>query len=103
MYSDNGLETEQLYQETYQIKKVIKQLEKQLDKIARENHKRDKQFNDKENLINDIIINNNMQFNDEEDNKTNYHEMKFNRRNSTVAILMLKIKREIKSIINEIY
>ena len=102
MYSNNGLETEQLYHETYQIKKVIKQLEKQLDKITRENHKRDKQLNDKENLINDIIINNNMQFNDEEDNKTNYHEMKFNRPNTAVGILMLKIKREIKSTINEI-
>ena len=107
MYSNNCLETEKLYQETYQIKKLVKQLQRQLDKITKENHKKDRQLNAKENLINDIIIhNNNMQLNNEEDDKNNYNynflEIKFNKPNTAMGILIFKIKREIKTIINEI-
>ena len=60
MNSNSCLETEKLFQETYQIKKLIRQLQKQLDKITKENHKKDRQLNAKENLINDIIIQNNL-------------------------------------------
>ena len=107
MYSNNCLETEKLYQETYQIKKLVTQLQRQLDKITKENHKKDRQLNAKENLINDIIIhNNNMQLNNEEDDKNNYNynflEIKFNKPNTAMGILIFKIKREIKTIINEI-
>ena len=52
------LETEKLYQETYQIKKVIKQLEKELLFLSHENLIKDEQLNEKEQEINNIINNN---------------------------------------------
>ena len=111
MYSNSCLEAEKLYQETYQIKKVIKQLQKQLYKVSQENHKKDRQLNAKEKQINKIIINN-IELNNEDDeekknyfnflsNSTNFNEFKLNRSNSTVNILISKIKREIKNILNE--
>ena len=111
MYSNSCLEAEKLYQETYQIKKVIKQLQKQLYKVSQENHKKDRQLNAKEKQINKIIINN-IELNNEDDeeknnyfnflsNSTNFNEFKLNRNNSTVNILISKIKREIKNILNE--
>ena len=111
MYSNSCLEAEKLYQETYQIKKVIKQLQKQLYKVSQENHKKDRQLNAKEKQINKIIINN-IELNNEDDeeknnyfnflsNSTNFNEFKLNRSNSAVNILISKIKREIKNILNE--
>ena len=41
MHSNSCLETEKLYQETYQIKKLIKHLKKQLDRITKENTKKE--------------------------------------------------------------
>ena len=106
MHSNSCLETEKLYQETYQIKKLIKQLKKQLDKITKENNQKDQQLSAKENLINDIIVQNNLQLNNEEDTKNNNYnyniqEMKFNKPNSAMNILIFKIRREIKNTINE--
>ena len=46
------LETEKLYHETYQIKKVIKQLEKELFFLSHENLIKDEQLNEKEQEIN---------------------------------------------------
>ena len=111
MYSNSCLEAEKLYQETYQIKKVIKQLQKQLYKVSQENHKKDRQLNAKEKQINKIIINN-IELNNEDDeeknnyfnflsNSTNFNEFKLNRSNSAVNILISKIKLEIKNILNE--
>ena len=107
MNSNSCLETEKLFQETYQIKKLIRQLQKQLDKITKENHKKDRQLNAKENLINDIIIQNNLQYNEEDTKNNNFNysinNMKYNRPDSAVNILCFKIKREIRNTINEIY
>ena len=107
MRSNSCLETEKLYQETYQIKKLIKQLQNQLNKITKENHMKEEQLSAKENLINDIIVQNNIQLNNEEDNKNNnynynFHSIKFNKPNTAMNILIFKIKKEIKNTINEI-
>ena len=53
------LEKEKLYQETYQIRKMVKFLNKKLSQIKMENLKRDSQINKRQKKINDIIINNN--------------------------------------------
>ena len=54
-----NLETEKLYQETRQIKKLVKILTKELLTLRRENEEKDKQITIKEKQINDIIIKNN--------------------------------------------
>ena len=105
MQSNYCLETEQLYHETYQIKKVIKQLQKQLDKVSKENNKKERQLNAKENEINNIIYNN-LQL-DNEDNKNNsfynFDIFRLNDKpNNAMGILIFKIRREIKETINEI-
>ena len=110
MHSNFCLETEKLYQETYQIKKLIKQLKKQLEKISKENYKKERQLNAKENEINNIIINNDTQFDNDENNKSNTYNMGYyynnmninNRQNTAMNILMFKIRREIKGTLNEI-
>ena len=107
MNNNSCLETEKLFQETYQIKKLIKQLQKKLDKITKENMKKDRQLSAKENIINDIIYQNNLQFNNDEDTKNkNYNinnsNIKYNRPGSAMNILCFKIKKEIKKTINEI-
>ena len=107
MNNNSCLETEKLFQETYQIKKLIKQLQKKLDKITKENMKKDRQLSAKENIINDIIYQNNLQFNNDEDTKNNNYNInnsniKYNRPNSAMNILCFKIKKEIKKTINEI-
>ena len=81
-------------------------MKKQLDKITKENNQKEQQLNAKENLINDIIIQNNLQFNNEEDTKNNNYnyniqDMNFNKPNSAMNILIFKIRREIKNTINE--
>ena len=111
MYSNSCLEAEKLYQETYQIKKVIKNLQYQLYKVTKENRKKERQLSAKENEINKIIIKNNELNNEDEEDKNNYYnfisnnsninEIKLNKQNSAVNILISKIKREIKAILNE--
>ena len=111
MYSNSCLEAEKLYQETYQIKKVIKNLQYQLYKVTKENRKKERQLSAKENEINKIIIKNNELYNEDEEDKNNYYnfisnnsninEIKLNKQNSAVNILISKIKREIKAIQNE--
>ena len=54
-----NLETEKLYQETRQIKKLIKYLTKELLVLKKENEEKDRQITVKEKQINDIIIKNN--------------------------------------------
>ena len=54
-----NFEKEKLYQETYQIKKVVNLLTKKLSLLKKENYKRDKLINKKQKKINDIILNNN--------------------------------------------
>ena len=107
MNNNSCLETEKLFQETYQIKKLIKQLQKKLDKITKENMKKDRQLSAKENITNDIIYQNNLQFNNDEDTKNNNYNInnsniKYNRPGSAMNILCFKIKKEIKKTINEI-
>ena len=107
MNNNSCLETEKLFQETYQIKKLIKQLQKKLEKITKENMKKDRQLSAKENITNDIIYQNNLQFNNDEDTKNNNYNInnsniKYNRPGSAMNILCFKIKKEIKKTINEI-
>ena len=54
-----NLEKEKLYQETYQIRKMVNYLNRKLSEIKLENLKRDNQINRRQKKINDIIINNN--------------------------------------------
>ena len=55
-----NLETEKLYQETFQIKKLVRILSKELSSLKKENKEKDKQISIKEKQINDIILNNNI-------------------------------------------
>ena len=102
------LETEKLYHETYQIKKVIKQLEKQLFFLSHENLIKDEQLYEKEQQINNIINNNNKNFDDEKNddfnfiNNNNYNDINMNNLNSSMGALILKIKKEIKNANNDI-
>ena len=103
------LETEKLYHETYQIKKVIKQLEKELLFLSHENLIKDEQLNEKEQEINNIINNNYKTFDDEYNdeyninyNNFNYNDLNINNVNSSMGVLILKIKKEIRNINNEI-
>ena len=103
------LETEKLYHETYQIKKVIKQLEKELFYLSHENLIKDEQLNEKEQEINNIINNNYKTFDDEynDDYNVNYNnfnmnDININNVNSSMGVLILKIKKEIKNTNNEI-
>ena len=54
-----NIEKEKLYQETYQIKKVVNILTKKLSSLKKENSKRENLINKKQKKINDIILNNN--------------------------------------------
>ena len=54
-----NLETEKLYQETRQIKKLVRYLTKELLVLKKENEEKDRQITIKEKEINDIIIKNN--------------------------------------------
>ena len=53
-----NLETEKLYQETFQIRKLAKILSKELSLLKKENIEKDKIIDLKEKQINDIILNN---------------------------------------------
>ena len=88
-------ENENLFIEIYQIKKVIKNLEKELHVLKKENIKKDSQLSDKEQEINNIIINNKTHnVEDEKDDN--------NKNNSSMGVLLFRIKKEIKSINSEI-
>jgi hypothetical protein len=86
-------------------------LQYQLYKVTKENRKKERQLSAKENEINKIIIKNNELNNEDEEDKNNYYnfisnnsninEIKLNKQNSAVNILISKIKREIKAIQNE--
>ena len=99
------LETEKLYHETYQIKKVIKQLEKELFFLSQENLIKDEQLNEKEQEINNIINNNYKNFDDDYNEdyninynyNSNYNDININNINSSMGILILKIKKEIRN------
>ena len=54
-----NLEKEKLYQETYQIRKIVNFLNKKLSKIKMENFQKDEQIKQRQQKINDIILNNN--------------------------------------------
>ena len=121
-----NLEKEKLYQETYQIKKVIKILTKKLSLLKQENYKRDKQINRKQKRINDIINNNNDSLYDNNNNNfyinhnnnslndfsinsslndnmsINSNLNKMNKKNSPTMNLIIKIKKAIAEITNEI-
>ena len=105
-------ENEKLFQETNQMKKLIKELEKELLLLTNENMEKDEQITQKEKEINDIIRNNYNKFGDINDkynyniNYNNYNfyndlNSSFNT-NSSMGILMLKIKKGIKNINDEI-
>ena len=102
-------ETEKLYHETYQIKKVIKNLEKQLYSLSNENIIKDRQLYQKEREINSIINNTHKTLDDDynDDYKDNYYDyynnnINLNTLNSSMGVLLLKIKKEIKNTNNEI-
>jgi len=125
-----NLETEKLYQETRQTKKVVKFLTKELLKLKKENEEKDRQITIKEKEINNIIIKNNSLLgivvdtnegnkNDEystnnsyiSNNKTETNSNIFNdsiylnalssNRNSSTGNLFFRIKKEIKQTNNE--
>ena len=109
-----NLETEKLYQETYQIKKVVNNLSKELAILHQENHEKDRQINLKEKQINDIIYRSNNSILDDNDNyyTNNMNSSKVNDEtfinnlvnnpNSSTGNLIAKIKKEIKNTNNEI-
>ncbi len=103
-------ETEKLFHETYQIKKVIKELEKELYSLSNENIKKDKQLYQKEKEIDSIINSTHKTFDDDynEDKKdNNFYDNDINMNtmstfNSSMGVLILKIKKEIKKTNQEI-
>ena len=120
-----NLEKEKLYQETYQIKKVVKVLMKKLYLLKQENYQRDKQINTKQKKINDIINNNNdslnennyLYINNNNNNSFNDFSMNssisdnmsvnsnfniFKKKNTPTLNLIAKIKKAINKITEEI-
>ena len=81
--SNYNLEKEKLYQETYQIRKIVNFLNKKLSKIRQENSRKDDQIKKRQEKINDIIINS--------DNESTFNENKknetiINKRNSNLNL-----------------
>ena len=124
-----NLETEKLYQETRQIKKIVKILTNQLTELKKENIEKDKQISIREKQINDIILNNNLSTFENAKNNTNnntneknnnsimsdtnnensstfndsiYANALSSNRNSSTGNLFFKIKKEIKQKNNKI-
>ena len=105
-------ETEKLFQETNHLKKLIKELEKELFLLSNENMIKDEQITQKEKEINDIIRNNYNKFGDINDKynfNINYNNYNFLNdlnvscnTNSSMGVLMLKIKKGIKNVNDEI-
>ena len=77
-----NLEKEKLYQETYQIRKMVHFLNKKLSEIKLENLKKDDLINRKQKKINDIIINNNESTFRENSNSKNNNNFKRNFHNN---------------------
>ena len=99
MDSSNCLDTEKLYQEIYQMKKIVKKLEKELKEEANQNNAKEKELNKKENEINNII---NKSKTLKSNNYYNELEKKDINDNNNTNTLILKIKREIKNTSNDI-
>ena len=125
-----NFETEKLYQETHQIKKLAKLLTNELSVLKQENAEKDRLISIKEKQINDIIMNNNMTtfenvknntnsnehntsiISNNSNNNANYDTTVFNdsiyanallsNRNTSMNNLFFKIKKEIKKTNNEI-
>ena len=76
-----NLEKEKLCQETYQIKKIVNFLNKKLSKIRQENSRKDDQIKQRQEKINDIIINSN---NDSIFSENKKNDNIINRRNSNL-------------------
>ena len=73
-----NLETEKLYQETRQIKKIVKILANQLSALKEENMEKDKEISLKEKQINDIILNNNISTFENAKNNSNINTNELN-------------------------
>ena len=73
-----NLETEKLYQETRQIKKIVKILTNQLSELKKENIEKDKQISIREKQINDIILNNNLSTFENAKNNSNNNSNELN-------------------------
>ena len=118
-----NLEKEKLYQETYQIKKIVNILTKKLSLLKQENFKRDNQIKKKQKKINDIINinndslyennylyinNNNNSFNDFSINSSinsisiSSNLNKINNKNNSTIKICIKIKKAINQLTNEI-
>ena len=80
------IETEKLYQETRQIKKIVKILTNQLSILKQENNEKDRQISLKEKQINDIILKNNLSTFENSKNNTN-NNINTNEYNSNNSIL----------------
>ena len=106
------IEAENLFHETYQLKKVIKQLEKKLSHLSHDNLIRDKTLNATERQIKNIIFSNEFfdksfiyEYKDKDlkdENKDNINDLNMNNISTSMGVLILKIKKEIKSINNNI-
>ena len=81
-----NLETEKLYQETRQIKKIVKILTNQLSILKKENNEKDRQISLKEKQINDIILKNNLSTLENAKNNTN-NNINTNEYNSNNSLL----------------
>ena len=123
-------ETEKLFQENHQIKKIVKILSNQLSELKQENIEKDREISIKEKQINDIILKNNLTTFENTKNNTNeydnsiisdtYNNNGLNNeisilyndsiyanalpsdRNSSTSNLFFKIKKEIRQTNNEI-
>ena len=78
-----NLETEKLYQETFQIRKLAKILSKELSQLKIENIEKDKIIDLKEKQINDIILNNISKF---ENGFKNSNDINYSDENSIISI-----------------
>ena len=118
-----NLEKEKLYQESYQIIKIVNILNKKLSLLKQENYKRDNQIKKKQKKINDIINinndslyennylyinNNNNSFNDFSINSSinsisiSSNLNKINNKNNSTIKICIKIKKAINQLTNEI-
>ena len=79
-----NLEKEKLYQETYQIRKIVNFLNKKLSKIKMENFQKDEQIKQRQQKINDIILNNNNDstFFENKNNNNIHNKRKINFKNN---------------------
>ena len=81
-HNSYNIEKEKLYQETYQIKKVVKILTKKLSLLKKENLRKENQIKKKQKKINDIIFSNNDSFYDNSNNAYLYNNNSNNNYNN---------------------